>query len=408
MALNEAKIRAAKPRAKLYKIADAGGLYLAVKPNGSKLWRYKYRLHGKENTYSIGDYPRVGIIDARREHVAAKDQVLKGEHPITKRRAEASAKRLAAATTFAAIAEEWYAAKMAAGAWKPYYAAQIRTGLDTDLLPSLGKCPIDTIAPMDVLDVLNSVINRGAPTVAINLRQWASQVFRLAVRSGRCSTDPAATLRGVVLRPPVQHAKALGREDAGVLLTRINGYRGNLTTKCALQLMAYTFVRTVEMRRAEWTEFDLESLVWTIPAHKMKKKRIHVVPITRQVARILETLRPLTGAGPFLFPNTRRAHDVMSATTVNRALEHMGYASSDITGHDFRATASTMLYEKGYREDLVEMQLAHVEEKKTKRAYNHAKYLDERRGMMQWFADELDASAAEQAALALPRNVSSS
>lgn len=406
MAITEAKIRAAKPRAKLYKLADGGGLYVAVKPNGAKLWRYKYRLHGKENTYSIGDYPRVGILDARREHVAAKDQVLKGEHPVAKRRAEASVKKLANAMTFAAIAEEWYGAKMAADAWKPYYAAQIRTGLDTDLLPTIGKRPIDTIVPMDVLEVLNAVVERGAPTVAINLRQWASQVFRLAVRSGRCRTDPAATLKGVVLRPPVQHAKALGREDAGVLLTRINSYGGNLTTKCGLQLMAYTFVRTVEMRRAEWAEFDLENLVWTIAAHKMKKKRIHLVPITVQVARILEELRPLTGAGTYLFPNTRRADDVMSATTVNRALEHMGYPSSAITGHDFRATASTMLYEKGYREEVVEMQLAHVEEKKTKRAYNHAKYLEERRDMMQWFADELDASAAEQAALALSRKVS--
>lgn len=405
MALTEAKIRAAKPRAKLYKIADSGGLYLAVKPNGAKLWRYKYRLHGKENTYSIGDYPRVGIIDARREHVLARDRVIKGEHPVATRRAAVAAKKLASETTFHAIAEEWYGAKMDAEAWTLYYAGQVRAGLDNDLLPAIGKRPIDQITPMDVLDVLNRVVNRGAPTVAINLRQWASQVFRLAVRSGRCNTDPAADLKGVVLRPPVQHAKALGREGAGVLLARINAYRGNLTTKCALQLMAYTFVRTAEMRRAEWSEFDLVEMVWTIPAEKMKKRRIHLVPITPQVKEILDTLRPLSGAGRFLFPNSRRAHAVMSATTVNRALEHMGYESGEVTGHDFRATASTMLYEKGYREEVVEMQLAHVEQKKTKRSYNHAKYLEERRAMMQWFADELDASAAEQAALVLARKV---
>jgi integrase len=405
MPLNEAKIRAAKPGAKLYKMADGGGLYLAVKPNGAKLWRYKYRLQGKEQTFSIGDYPRIGIIDARREHVLARDQVLKGEHPVAARRAATAAKKLATETTFRAIAEEWYAAKTDAEAWSPYYADQVRAGLDNDLLPAIGKRPIEDITPMEVLNVLNGVVNRGAPTVAINLRQWASQVFRLAVRSGRCNTDPAANLKGVVLRPPVQHAKALGRDGAGVLLARINAYGGNLVTKCALQLMAYTFVRTGEMRRAEWSEFDLVDMVWTIPAEKMKKRRIHLVPIAPQVKGILDALRPMSGAGRFLFPNTRRAHDVMSATTINRALEHMGYASSEVTGHDFRATASTMLYEKGYREEVVEMQLAHVEQKKTKRSYNHAKYLDERRDMMQWFANELDASAAEQAALVLSRKV---
>jgi len=401
MPLTEGRIRAAKPAAKRYKMADGGGLYLVVEPNGSKLWRYKYRIGGRENVFSIGAYPRVGILDARREHIAARERVMKGEHPVKLRREVKAAERFASERTFKAIAEEWYAAKVRG--WTAYYASQVRTGLDRDLIPLLGACAIDEVTPMEIHDLLQGVVARGAPSVAVNLRQWVSQVFRLAVLSNRCVSDPAASLKGTVLRPPVNHAKAIGRDAAGVLMTRINGYGGNLVTRCALRLLVYTFVRTVEMRRAEWSEFDLERNVWLIPAEKMKKRRLHLVPLVPQVIAILDELRPLTGGGRFLFPNSRRANDIMSATTINRALEHMGYSTGDVTGHDFRATASTMLYEHGYRDEVVEMQLAHVEVNKTKRSYNHAKYLDERRVMMQWFADQLDASAAEQAALALPR-----
>lgn len=405
MPLNEARIRAAKPRPTRYKMADSGGLYLVVEPTGSKLWRYKYRINGRENVFAIGAYPKLTIHEARREHLAARDLVAKGEHPVKTRRDIKAAKRVSAERTFRAIAEEWYLAHTEAKRWTTYYAGQIRAGLDKDLLPRLGERPIAEITPMEVMELLDDVVARGAPAVAINLRQWASRIFRVAVRTGRCGADPAAALKGTVLRPPVKHAKALGREGAGVLKTRIDAYRGNLTTRCALQLMAYTFVRTVEMRRAEWSEFDLDARVWQIPSTKMKKRRIHLVPLVPQVIALLDELRPLTGAGQYLFPNSRRPKDVMSATTINRALEHMGYESGDVTGHDFRATASTMLYEKGYREEVVETQLAHIEEKKTKRAYNHAQYLDERRAMMEWFASELDASAAEQAALALQRTV---
>jgi integrase len=407
MPLNDARIRAAKPDEKRYKLADGGGLYLVVEPNGSKLWRYKYRINGRENVFSIGAYPAVSILAARREHLAARERVISGEHPVKLKRATRAAQRFAAANTFKALAEEWYESKVTAKSWTDYYTGQVRSGLDRDLLPALGSLPIDQIAPLEVMDVLRNVVSRGAPSVAVNLRQWASQVFRLAVLSGRASSDPAATLKGVVLRPPVQHAQALGREAAGVLLNRVRGYRGNLITRCALTLMVYTFVRTIEMRRAEWSEFDLDAMLWQIPAEKMKKRRIHLVPLVPQVVEALNLLRPLTGAGRFLFPNTRKPDKVMSATTVNRALEHMGYASGEVTGHDFRATASTMLYEQGYSSEVVEMQLAHVEANKTKRSYNHAKYLQERREMMRWFANELDASAAERAALALARTSAS-
>jgi integrase len=401
--LTDFRIRQAKPAARAYKLFDGGGLYLLVTPVGSKLWRYKYRIHGQENVFSIGAYPAFSLVDARREHVAARDRVNAGEHPVQLRRRRKEASKQAQENTFEAIGEEWYKAAVDAEQWTAYYAAQVRRGLDQDLYPRLGQRPIADITAPEMLAVLRLVEARGAPSVAINLRQWASAIFRLAARTSRCVADPAGLLKGVILRPPVQNAQALGREGAGVLLTRIRGYGGNLTTKVAALLMAYTFVRTIEARNAEWSEFDLEAGLWEIPAAKMKKRRIHLVPLSSQAVAAVRELLPLTSGGRYLFPNSRKVDTVMSATTINRALEHMGYASAEVTGHDFRATASTMLYEKGYREEVVEMQLAHVEAKKTKRAYNHAKYLDERRAMMQWFADELDASAAEQAALALAR-----
>jgi integrase len=404
MPLNDARIRAAKPGAKRYKLADGGGLYLVVEPTGSKLWRYKYRIDGRENVFSIGAYPGIGILAARREHMAARERVLRGEHPVKLKREARVAQRFAAANTFKCLAEEWYDGKVNAKRWTGYYASQVRAGLDRDLLPSLGAISIDQITPLQIHELLSNVVARGAPSVAVNLRQWASQVFRLAILSSRATNDPAAPLKGVVLRPPVKHAEAMGREKAGVLLNRIQGYGGNLITRCALKLMVYTFVRTIEMRRAEWSEFDLDSMIWQIPAEKMKKRRMHIVPLAPQVIDVLEELRPLTGAGRYLFPNTRRPNAMMSVTTINRALEHMGYLGGEVTGHDFRATASTMLYERGYSSEVVEMQLAHLEQDKTKRSYNHAKYLAERRELMLWFANELDASATEQAALALKRS----
>lgn len=403
MPLNDMLIRKAKPLPKQYRLADSGGLYLQVSPSGAKLWRYKYRIGGRENVYSIGIYPDVSLLDARRIHAEARQRVAAGQHPLKHQRDQAAMVARRSAMTFGVVYAEWLAMKDAAGRWTDYYRKQVARGFEADLLPALGDRPIAEITAQELKAVLDGVVARGAPAVAINLRQWSSAVFTHAMIDGRVAANPATALHRTIARPPTQHAKALGEDGAGVLLARINAYRGYLTTQCGLKLLAYTFVRTVEMRRAEWSEFDLDARVWSIPASKMKKRRVHLVPLADQVVAVLALLRPLTGGGRYLFPNSRRPDAIMSATTINRALEHMGYGSAEVTGHDFRATASTMLYEAGYREELVETQLAHVEEKRTKRAYNHAAYLEERRAMMQWFADQMDAHAATQAAQALPR-----
>ena len=403
MALTDVRVRQAKPGAKPYKMADGHGLALQVMPNGSKYWRYKYRIERKEYTFAVGTYPALSIAEARAIHVAAREAVRAGEHPIKeKRRAKAAASR-ASGASFEALARQWHAGAVQADQWTERYATNLLTNLEADVFPQFGRMPVKDITTADILSMLRLVVQRGAPSVAINLRQWVGAVFRYAIREGHVEIDPAEAARGAILKPPTEHAKALGRESAGILMTRIRNYKGYLTTKYGMLLMAYTFVRTVEMRRAEWSEFDLEAGLWTVPGSKMKRRRMHLVPLSRQAVEAIRALQPLTGAGRYLFPNSRRPDDIMSATTVNRALEHMGYPTAEVTGHDFRATASTMLYEAGYREEVVEIQLAHLEEKKSKRAYNHAQYLDERRAMMQWFADQLDASADEQSALALKR-----
>jgi Integrase len=397
MPLTDVRVRQAKPAAKQYKMADGQGLFLLVTTSGSKLWRYKYRLLGREHLYAIGPYPDISITAARAALAEARERVKRGEHPIQEKRRRKAVARMAAENSFETVARVWHASRIAAGRWTAGHASKVLGDLERDVFPTLGRRPLPDITAADILDVLKVIEKRGAPTVAINVRQHCSAVFLEGIRNGACTDDPASALRGVVLRPEIEHARALGLAGARGLLRKIRGYGGNLTTKVGLLLLVYTFVRTKEMRYAEWSEFDLDAGTWLIPKEKMKKRRPHLVPLSRQAIEAVRMLMPLTGAGRYLFPNTRSVDKVMSATTINRALEYMGFDTAPVTGHDFRATASTILYEARYREEVVEMQLAHVEQKKTKRSYNHAKYLDERAAMMQWFADEIDASGADAA-----------
>lgn len=392
MSLTDIKIRQAKAIDKTLKLADANGLYLEVKPGGAKLWRYRYRIAGKENLYAIGDYPTITLSEARKVRDEARELIKKGLHPAHARQNERLLKIAANNDTFKAIAEEWIEKKRRG--WAPYYLKQIEHGMKADIYPRIGRLPIRAVTPADVLAILDRTSRRGAETVAINLRQWCSAVFRYAVATLRADNDPAAPLRGAIIRPPVNHSKPLSREEIADFLKRLDGYGGNRTTAIALRLLLLTFVRTVEMRKAEWTEFNFDQSEWRIPPARMKMRRMHIVPLARSTVDLLRELQQITGAGRWLFPNTRRPHDVMSATTVNRALEYMGYASGAVTGHDFRATASTRLHEMGFRSEFIELQLAHVERNRVKAAYNHADYLPERRQMVQAWADWLDGIAA--------------
>lgn len=389
MPLTDVKIRQAKAADKALKLTDSNGLYIEVKPNGSKLWRYRYRIAGKENLFAVGEYPAMSLQDARKARDDARELVKQGIHPSHARRASVAEQLAKNANTFEAVASEWLERKREK--WSPYYHKQATNCLEQNAFPKIGRLPIRNVTAAHLLEFLQAMEKRGAATYALQLRQWCSAIFRYAVVTLRADADPAAALKGAIHRPQINHSKPMSREQIGDFKTRLSRYGGNRTTVIAMRLMLYTFVRTVELRKARWEEFDLVGAEWRIPAERMKMRRIHLVPLPRQAVTLLNELHRITGAGDWLFPNFRRPDDVMSATTINRALEHMGYSSGLWTGHDFRATASTQLHEMGFKPDVIERQLAHVEENKTKKAYNHAEYLAERREMMQAWADWIDS-----------------
>jgi len=393
--LTDVKIRQSKASEKVLKLTDGHGLYLEVKPNGSKLWRYRYKIAGKENLFAVGEYPSVSLQDARKARDDARELVKQGIHPSHARQSTLANQLAKNANTFESVAREWLEKKV--GKWSPYSLKQATNCIEQNAFPKIGRLPIRNVTAAHLLEILQAMEKRGAETYALQLRQWCSAIFRHAVVTLRADADPAAALKGAIHRPQVNHSKAMSVDTIGDFKAKLNKYGGNRTTVLAMRLMLYTFVRTVELRMAPWVEFDLDEAEWRIPAERMKMRRFHVVPLPRQAVQLLKELHKITGAGNWLFPNFRRPDDVMSATTINRALEHMGYASGLWTGHDFRATASTQLHEMGYRPEVIERQLAHVEKNKTKSAYNHAEYLTERRELMQAWADWIDSIPAKDA-----------
>lgn len=394
MPLTDVKIRNAKPGQKPFKMADGNGLYLEVRPNGAKHWRYRYEMANsdgvrKENLFAIGEYPAISLADARAARDRARELVKSGRHPSQVRRSEKSGQIAENANTFQAVALEWLEKKKAG--WKPYTYSQASNALHKNAFPAFGSAPLRDVTSAMLLEMLQKMEKRGAETLAIQVRQWCSAIFCYGVATLRADFDPAYALKGALHRPPVDHSKALTVEDIADLKAKLDKYGGNKTTIIAIRLLMYCFTRTSELRLARWDEFDPDRAEWRIPSDRMKMSRMHIVPLTRQAIELLGELKRITGGGDLLFPNQRRPIESMSNTTINRALEHMGYSSGMVTGHDFRATASTLLHENGFSALAIERQLAHAERNKVKAAYNHAEYMDERRQMMQWWADYIDS-----------------
>ncbi|WP_061289530.1 tyrosine-type recombinase/integrase [Azotobacter vinelandii] len=383
MPLTDVKIRQAKPGDASVKLTDGGGLYLEVRPNGSKLWRYRYRLAGKENLFAIGSYPDISLADARAERDAAREHVRAGRHPSHVRQTE-KAKQLAEnRNTFKAVAEEWIEDRL--GQRTQTYRDQCRRAFMNDVYPAIGRLPMREVTAAQVLAILQRMDERGATTLALQVRQWVSAVFRYGVATLRADADPAAALKGAIQRGPINHSRPMSREQLGAYLAAVDRYKGHRGTVIALRLLPMLFTRTVELRAAFWSEFDLEEALWLVPASRMKKRRPHLVPLPVQAVELLKDLRKLTG-GELLFPGLRDPSRPLSATTLNRAMEYMGLKGWHC--HDFRATAGTHLEEmRRFRTKVIDVQLAHVEQNKTRAAYNHAVYLDERRELMQVWAD---------------------
>lgn len=399
--LTDTKVRNAKPAEKPYKLQDGQGLYLDVRPSGAKIWRYRYWITPeKDGIYTIGEYPGVSLSDARREREWAREHVKQGTNPTHAKEAERLRRMGEAANTYEAVAREWIEQNRAH--WSPNYLRQVETFMGKDVFPKIGSLPIRMVTAAHLLGIIREVEKRGAQSIAVLIRQWSGQIFRYAVATLRADSDPAAALYGAIKRAPVRHNPPLAKDEIPRFLNLLGDYGGYRGTVIALQLMLYTFVRTVELRKAEWTEFDLEAAEWRVPAGRMKMKKkmkvgeSHIVPLSRQAVALLTELKTLSGGRQYLFPNLRTPKTCMTATTINKALERMGYAGK-FSGHGFRSTASTLLHELGWRSDVIERQLAHAERDKVKAAYNHAEYLPERREMMQAWSDWIDELAKKAA-----------
>ena len=390
MALNHIQITNAKPRDKAYKVADSDGLYLVVQPNGTKLWRMNYRHFGRQKTLYFGAWPEVGIAAARELRDEARKQLAAGLDPAAEKRVKLLAQKVAADNTFKTIAEEWVSKNEREGR-APVTMEKIRWLLGM-AYPMIGSLPISSISPQEVLAVLRKIEATGRYESARRMRSVLSRIFRYGIATARTDRDVAADLRGALITPKVRHLAAITTpKEAGALLRAIEGYTGHPITAIALRLSPHLFVRPGELRKAEWTEFETRAAVWSLSAEKMKMRRPHRVPLSRQVLAMLKELHELTGHGKYLFPSFRTPLQCMSENTVNAALRRLGYSQEEMTAHGFRAMAATLLNEMGiWNPDAIEKQLAHLDTSMVRRAYTRGEYWDERVRMMQHWSDYLD------------------
>lgn len=385
MPLTDKQIKALKPEAKPKRYFDGGGMYLEVAPNGSKKWRLKYRINGVEKRISLGLYPEVSLLEAREAAHEHRKTIRKGDDPSVERRREQLKERL----TFLQVATEWLA--RAEGAWTENHRVATKSRVNRLILPRIGSLPIDSITPPEILALCNAVKTSVSVYMAHVILSLCGRICRHAVVCGYLPSDPCRDLVNAL--PSHKHkpmAALVKPKEIARLLQAIAIYEGDFKTKCALQLLPLCMVRTGELRQAEWSEIDFEEKLWTIPAEHTKRRRVHLVPLSEQALDILRELRNVTGHCKFLLPGRRSETRIMSENTVNAAIRYMGFSSEEMCGHGFRSMASTRLNEMGFRYDVIEKQLAHEDGNTVRRVYNRAEYLDERRDMLQQWANYLE------------------
>jgi integrase len=400
--LKDISVRNVKPSAKPQKLSDGGGLHLLVQPNGSKLWRLAYRFEGKQKTLALGVYPAVSLSDARTGRDEARKLLARSIDPSVQRKSD---RRAATGNSFQAVAEELIAKVEREG------RAQVTLDKKRWLLafayPAFGDRPVGEVTAHDLLALLREIEGRGLFETAKRLRSTCGMIFRFAIATQRAERDPSADLRGALTTHQVIHRAAIVEPaKIGPLLRAIEGFDGQTVTRLALRLVAHVFVRPGELRQAEWEEFDIDAAVWSIPAAKMKMRRAHRVPLSRQSVNIVRELKNITGDGRWLFPSVRTSLRPLSENTLNSALRRLGYASSEMCAHGFRTMAATRLNEMGqWNPDAIERQLAHQEANSVRRAYIHgAEYWPERVRMMQVWSDYLD-ELRDRPAVAVLRKV---
>jgi len=401
--LTDIQAKNAKPKEASYKLADGGGLYLEVMPTGRKLWRMKFKqASGKESRLAFGAYPEVPLAEARARRDAARKQMAVGVDPAQTKRIEKQQKATAAANTFEAVAREWHTNKL--DSWQARTAANILHRLEIDVFPLIGKQPITDIKAPVMLDVLRQIEKRGALDMAKRQGQVCGQIFRFAIASGKAEVDPVPSLRGALKSSLNGHHAAITPDELPEFLRVFEKIEGRMfvPTRILMRLMMLTFVRTSELIETPWSEIDLENESWVIDWHRMKmgKKKIkprkvdHHVFLPAQGWALLRELHAITGGNKYLFPNQRDHEKPASNGAILAALKRMGY-SGKMTGHGFRSLAMGVIKERlGYRHEVVDRQLSHASGDTYGEAYDRALFLDERRVMMQQYADYLDTAAS--------------
>lgn len=400
MALTDIGIRNAKPGEKPSKMSDGGGLYLLVTPSGGKLWKFKFRVDGKEKKLALGSWPDVSLADARKRRERAREDLAAGMDPALEKQLDKIRIREDAANTFDVVAREFFDKRSNDGdkAWSPATLKKNEWLLEL-LTPSLGRRPVSEIEPREVLEAVRKIVAKGNRETARRALQMSSGVFRFAVATARLKSDPTRDLRGALPSPSVKnHAAILDGVKFGELLRAIDGYAGHPSTLFALRMAPHVFTRPGELRQARWEEIDFEAAVWTIPAGRMKMRKAHHVPLSQQAIEILRAAKALTmRTTGHVFPSLRTSDRPISNNTMNAAMRRMGFASDEMTAHGFRATASTLLNEardkRGkpmWSRDAIERALAHGDEDKIRGVYNRSPYWAERVEMAQWWSDYLD------------------
>ena len=405
--LTDTAIQNAKPADRPYKGTDSGGLYIEIRPTGAKLWRYRYRIGGKENLYALGEYGRRApgetekqgqdrraggvftLEEAHTERDRCRALVRQGIHPSHARKLEVIRRVGEGANTFQAVATEWL--QQNEKHWTASTKEQRERLLKREVFPKIGKWPMRDITPAHVLSLLKN-IEKTAPSFAVLAQQAISATFRLAVSTLRADTDPTAPLRGAIKTPPTKHKTPLEESEIPGFYKALDEYPGAFQTKVGIQLLWLTLARTNELLRSKWEEIDLERAEWRIPGARMKGRTIapHIVPLPRQAIDLLRRLYAVTGSGEYVFPNRSDLRRPAAVTLFNKCVSAIGYAGK-FSPHAIRTTGSTMLNEAGFRGDWIERQLAHKDRNETRATYNGAKYLQQRAEMMQQWADSLDA-----------------
>jgi integrase len=390
MPLTDIKCKTAKPTSKIQKLFDGGGLYLEIKPSGSKTWRYKFNYLGKEKNLTLGKYPETELKEAREKHREAHKAVFNGENPIELKQMKILSKRIETANTFEAIAREWLEKRKLEV--KPQTLSDIKNRLEKELFPKIGNMPVKSITSPIIHDALKKIEERGVFETTRRVRQYASQIFRYAIASGKAEYDPSHAIIGALKSKKVEHYKAMPIAELPNFLRKIDANEKRLyrQTILALKLMNLTFTRKTELTEAKWSEFDFENKMWVIPAERMKMNKSHIVPLSKQSLEILAELQRINGNWEYVFSSQIKPSKPMNNDTPLRALYTMGYKNIH-TVHGFRALAMTAILENlNYTSEIIDVQLAHGKRNPLGSAYDRAEYLKERKQMMQDWADYID------------------